>query len=288
MLFIPFFADTTSQVNGHGSKSRYSTRNKTGATKRKRYEDEDSFGDETEDDTPPSKGKGRGKRSGNNRQVNTRSSPRKVRNGYNYKEEEDEDEDSESDSDTETDDDSEAEESDKPRKHRSTRGRSGPTKSSRNKELKKRVSSDDESTTESTSESDTSEDDSESEGDEDDEDSEYSDSDGSVVKSKRTTRKGAKNQIQRRTSQRPKKSPVLLDEYVRTQRSRRNTRNQGRRTVRYDENSDEEAQLMKEAEEDSEATDDYSDPENITANVSSRGRVRKMTAKARASLMNVS
>ena len=284
MLSLPVFADATSQVNGHGSKSRYSTRNKTGATKRKRYEDDDSFDDETEEETPPAKGKGRGKRSVNNRRVNTRSSPRKVRNGYNYKEE---DEDTESDSDTETDD-SEEEESDRARNHRSTRGQSGPIKNSRNKGIKKRVSSDDESTAESTSESNTSDEESESEGGDEDEESEYSDSDGSVVKSKRATRKRAKNQVQRRTSQRPKKSPVLLDEYVRTQRSRRNTRNQGRRTVRYDENSDEEAQLMKEAEEDSEATDDYSDPENITTNVSSRGRVRKMTAKARASLMNVS
>ena len=192
--------------------------------------------------------------------------------------------DSESDSDTEVN--SSEEDSDEPRQTRMTRGRGAPSKSVRNNNARKRVSSDDESTAESTSESDTSED----EETEDEDDSERdSDSDGSEVKSKRTTRKGAsKDQASRRTSQRPKRSPVLLDEFVKSERSKRNTRNQGRRTVRYDENSDDDAQLIKEAEEDSEATDDYSDPENAPTTVSSRGRVRKMTAKARASFMSVS
>ena len=76
-----------SPLNGHGGKTRYSTRNKTGRTKRKMYEDDTSYDEESEDEHIP-KGKGKGKTSGG-RRVSTRSSPRKAHNGHNYREKDD-------------------------------------------------------------------------------------------------------------------------------------------------------------------------------------------------------
>ncbi len=264
-------------MNGHSGKSGYSTRNKTGAVKRKRYQDCDS----DEHDFPP-KRRGRRKRC-----AATRSSPRKLDNGHhNYNDDtEEEEEEEESGSDTETDDESVESDSDTPKRGRK-RGRPRKRKRGTSEE------EDEESTAESTS-SDSEDEDDDDDGASDEDRGDSSSGTEEEVATGSATRKRGKhsdNQSVRRTSQRPKRSPTILDHYAcKNPRPKRTTRNQGRRTVTYTEkNSDEESQLVRDApaDVDSDATDDYSETEHTPETVSSRGRVRKMTPKARARLIN--
>ena len=213
-----------------------------------------------------------------------------MNNGYSFL---DDDEGEEDDSDSDSESSDSEDESDVPARKVQRTSRRGMT--SRGKGRKTYSSEEDESTAESTSQSDSEEDDSDSDNDDSNSDtevnSEHKDSNTeeeekvSKTEGRKRNKRGSPYQFVRRTSQRPRRSPP--DQFGSAQRSKRNTRNQGRRTVRYDENSDDDTQLMKAAEDDdSEATDDYSDAESASRTVSSRGRVRKMTPKARARFMN--
>ena len=324
-LYLSISAKTSPQtLNG----SVYSTRNQTGATKRKRYEDDSSFNDETEDeetsfnssksspalkDKLPSKS-GRRRRKAAKKRKGMRTSPRKGSrrmNGRSYHEDEDEEEEEESTEDSESDSEEEDSGSDsEPRARRNftggRRGKPPPLISGKGKggrPKKKRIMSVSEETETETEGSDT---EVENSGSSSDSRSD-NESDSSGPARKRTPRKrqsfNAKNSP-RRTSQRPKhKTMTLHEEMIKAQQSvPRNTRNRGQRTINYDEDTDEENGLGSMAtarvarseskqlnnEEDSSGTDTYSDSDAATTSVSSRGRLRKLTARAKANLFSAS
>ena len=92
---------------------------------------------------------------------------------------------------------------------------------------------------------------------------EYSADEAKTAKSAKSAKSASKAESSPKRSSRVQKRPARLsDDFLVESNRRRNTRNRGARTVNYDEDSDDHE-------------------ESAPVNVSSRGRVRKISARAR-------